>query len=164
MAEEIYDPKTGEVIGEIDDTPEPQPEFQQARQPQQETLPGAGHSRRIDGLAIPAAAFTGGDFINQLNDGKFQADLHRALAKVASELQEYCRATQGKGKGTIDIKIDIAAEHEEPFRISANFKTKTPELPRPKSVAWFDPDNGNFTRFPQNQMQMFEQANARRIG
>lgn len=158
MPEAIYDPKTGEIIDEI-----PEEELRQARPAQQQFIPGVSQSRKLDGLAIPAAAHTAGDFLNQLNDGKFQAELHQELAMVANALREYVRATQGKAKGTIDVKIEIFAEDDH-FRIGADFKSKTPTLPRQKSIAWFDEDGGNFTRFPQNQMQMFEQANARRIG
>lgn len=157
MPETIFDPKTGEVIDEI-----PDEELKPAR-PAQQFIPGTAESRKLDGLPIPAAAHTAGDFFNQLNDGKFQAELHAEFAKVAFALREYVRATQGKGKATIDVKIEIVAEDEH-FRIGADFKSKVPTLPRPKSIAWFDENGGNFTRFPQNQMQMFESANARRIG
>ena len=109
--------------------------------------------RAVDGNLVPAAALTGGQFIDQLEDGNFSADLHVTLKDLAAKMHEIGTQTGQKTKGTVTIKIDLLRE-DNMFRISSDLKVKEPELPRPRSVMWTDEHN-RFTRFPPNQGQFF---------
>jgi len=107
----------------------------------------------LDGRPIPAAAATGGDIINMLEEGQFSQDLHRAFADLIAQLNDVSEATSGKAKGSVAIKIDIVKE-DNALRIASNFKITAPPLPRARSIMWTDQQN-NLTMFPPNQMQMF---------
>ena len=131
MQDEVYDTTTGEVLTDNTRT----------------------ESRAADGGIIPAAAYTAGDAINQLEDGAFQADMHRALADLIGQLNEVADATQAKATGTLTMKLKITKE-DNALKIAADFDTKAPKMPRPRSIMWTD-DQNNLTRFPPNQMQMF---------
>lgn len=61
---------------------------------------------------------------------------------------------------TLTIDLEKEGEH---FSMRGKVAVKAPELPRPKSVVWSDPNTGNFTRFPPNQTQMFGMRPARNV-
>lgn len=129
--EESFDPVTGEVL--TDDT----------------LIEG----RAADGGLIPAAARTGGDIINQMEDGEFQLDLHAAVVDMVQHLNDVANANGGKAKGTVNIKL-VFSKEDNAFRVASTFDVKKPPLPRKRSIMWTD-EHGNLTRFPPNQMQMF---------
>ena len=123
-----YDPVTGEVLSP--------PEH-----------------RALDGAFIPGAALTAGSFIDLLEDGEFSQDLHEKLHSLGLRLDEISDATGQKAKGKITITIDLTRE-DNAFRVASKMKVDTPEMPRQRTILWQDQD-GNFTRFPPNQVQMF---------
>ena len=139
MNDSNFDPATGEVL----DAPPVRGEFQQGDRP----------GRALDGNPIPAAAYNLGDLINMIEDGGLQAEAHAALAALVHKMGEVS-AMQGKASGTFTLKMKFSKEHGEPIRIASDFTVTEPKLPRPKSIMWSD-EEGNFTRFPPNQMQMF---------
>lgn len=109
--------------------------------------------RAVDGGLIPAAALTGGQFIDALEEGNFSGDLHVALKDLAAEMQDIGNATGNKTKGKVTITIDLTRE-DNAFRIAADMKVVRPKVPRPRSIMWVDEQN-RFTRFPPNQGQFF---------
>ena len=110
-------------------------------------------ARAVDGGMIPAAALTGGQFVDALEDGQLSADLHVALRDLAAELTELGAATGQVQKGKVVISVDISRE-DNAFRIASDLKVTRPKRRRPKSVMWTDEHN-RFTRFPPNQGQFF---------
>lgn len=125
MQEEIHDPDTGEILQSV-----------QVR----------------DEMAIPVVAFTGGDIINQLEDGQFSQDLHNAARDLVLYLEEVAHQTGGKAKGTINLKL-VFSKEDNALRIASDLDVKKPKMPRVKSIAWTD-QNGNLSRFPPQQLQM----------
>jgi hypothetical protein len=107
----------------------------------------------LDGRPIPAAAATGGDIINMLEEGQFGVDVHQAMADLIAHLNDVSEANGGKAKGSLNIKIDIVKE-DNALRIASNYTVKKPDMPRPRSIMWTDQQN-NLTMFPPSQMQMF---------
>ena len=128
-----YDSETGEVL-----------------EPAKGNEPG-GYA--LDGKPIPAAAVTGGDIINMLEEGQFGSDVHEAIADLLAHLNDVSKETNGKAKGSVTIKLDFTKE-DNALRIASNFTVKKPDMPRPKSIMWTD-ERHNLTMFPPNQMQMF---------
>lgn len=106
-----------------------------------------------DGAPVPAAALTGGQFLDALEEGQFSNDLHVALKDLAAEMQDIGNATGQKTKGKVQITIDLSRE-DNAFRIAADMKVTKPKIPRPRSIMWTDEHN-RFTRFPPNQGQFF---------
>lgn len=109
--------------------------------------------RAADGNLVPAAALTGGQFLDALEEGQFSGDLHVALKDLAAEMQDIGNSTGQKTKGKVTITIDLTRE-DNAFRIAADMKVTKPKLPRPRSIMWTDEHN-RFTRFPPNQGQFF---------
>lgn len=107
----------------------------------------------LDGRPIPAAAITGGDIINMLEEGQFGGDVHAAIADLLATLNDVSKETGGKAKGSVTIKLDFSKE-DNALRIGSNFTVKKPDMPRPKSIMWTD-ERHNLTMFPPQQMQMF---------
>lgn len=118
--------------------------------------PMLGRGVAADGSPIPTAAFTGGQFIDQLEAGQFSQDLHRALGDLAADMTDM-HAIGQKTKGKITITIDLTKE-DDAFRIASKFDVKAPKMPRPKTIMWSDEHN-RFTRFPPGQNQLFGDRN-----
>jgi len=120
-----------------------------------DVMPADALAPRIaaDGGLVPAAALTGGQFIDALEDGNFSNDLHVALRDVAAEMQDIGNATGQRTKGKVVITIDLSRE-DNAFRIASDLKVTKPKAPRPKSIMWTDEHN-RFSRFPPNQGQFF---------
>lgn len=118
-----------------------------------EVLPAPPNTRAADGGLVPAAATTGGQFIDALDDGHFSADLHSQLRDLAAEMQDIGNQTGQKTKGKVVITIDLTRE-DNAFKIGSAVKVTKPVLPKARSIMWTDEHN-RFTRFPPNQGQFF---------
>jgi len=106
----------------------------------------------IDGGIVPAAAMTGGQVIDMLEDGQFSQDVFTGVRDLIAELNDQ-GANGDKVKGKVTITLDISKE-DNAFRIASDVKVVAPKRKRPRSIAWCDEHN-RLTRFPPNQMQMF---------
>lgn len=106
-----------------------------------------------DGGRIPAKPNSAGSLIDLLEDGVLGVELYEAMKALGVQIETVAEANGGKAKGSMTLKIELVKE-DGIFKVSTDFSTKEPKMPRPKSVLWTD-RNGDFTRFPPNQQQMF---------
>lgn len=116
-------------------------------------IPADQPMRAADRGHVPAAALTGGQFIDQVGDGALSGALHEKLRDLAADMQDIGGQTGKKTTGKVTLTLDLSFE-DGAFRIGHDIKVKTPELPRPKAIMWTDEHN-RFTRFPPNQGQFF---------
>lgn len=79
-----------------------------------------------------------------LEDGRLHGDLSDASREMISTLHDVAANARGKAKGKITITLDYAVE-DGVVELRADFTTKTPKLPRQKTVLFATPDN-NLTR------------------
>jgi len=154
-----HNPDTGEILPPLaegeqkpDHVAEPAPSVSQQHQ---EVIPpqAAGGGYAADGALIPGLAATSGQFLDLIDDGQFSKDAYLKIRECARTMINLSRMTNAKQKGKITITIDLEAE-DETFKMTPNLAVKMPEPPKRRSVMWAD-ENGQFTRFPPNQMQMF---------
>lgn len=121
------------------------------------------HEQAVDGLPVPSVARNAGEFMNQIEDGQFSADMHQELMELAAMMNDQSSMFPGKKiKGKLTVVVDMEKE-DQMFKVGAKFTVKKPEMPRPKSVFWTDQRN-QFSRFPPNQHQMFGVRPAVRTG
>lgn len=115
------------------------------------------------GGVIPPPARTAGATIDLLEDGQLSADLQEELRELVAQMKAVHNSTRSKVKGeaTLNLKFEIDASGA--IFVEGKTKIKAPDLPRKRSIVWTD-DQGNFTRFPPNQTQMFGSAPIRRVG
>lgn len=106
-----------------------------------------------DGEVVKASARSAGGLIDLLEDGSFSAELYEAMVELGQKIEEVAHASGGKAKGSMTLKIELVKE-DGAFKISSDFTSKPPKMPRARSIMWTDED-GNFTRFPPGQRQMF---------
>lgn len=96
-------------------------------------------------------------FLTALEDGRFHSDLSEALRRINADLHDHLLAYGGKkSKGAMNIKIDFVLE-KGVWDITADFTTKTPKVPRDRTVLWSTPGN-NFARDNPRQIDMFPRA------
>ncbi len=154
-----HDLDTGEVLPPLEQDG-PIPEHAAAPQPRpqspQEVFPpqlAAGGGYAQDGAVIPGLAVTSGQFLDLIDDGQFSQDAYAKIRDCAKTMINLSRMTNAKQKGKVTITIDLEAE-DETFKMTPNIVVKKPEPPKRRSVMWAD-ENGQFTRFPPNQTQLF---------
>ena len=112
----------------------------------------APYERAADGLYVPGACNTLGEFISSLEDGQFDADVQTKLKELAAAMNEQTR-TLGGSKGKLTITVDFKQEAQIVY-MKASYKVALPEEPRAKSVFWTTEDN-RFTRSQPNQHNLF---------
>jgi len=120
---------------------------------EQEVIEETTGERAANGDVIPGATQSAGNVIDLLEDGSFSVELYEAMKALAQRIESAAEDNGGKAKGTLTLKIDLAKE-DGMFKVSSDFTTKEPKMKRPRSILWTD-RNGDFTRFPPNQRQMF---------
>jgi len=122
-----------------------------------EILPAVGTAG--DGFKVPMETRSAGNLIDQLEDGRFSAEVYHEAKQLGQFLGDRARMTERDAKGKLVIEIEMVAEAGgETFKMQPKFTVKKPVVARQRSTAWQD-DAGNFTRFPPNQMQMFDVRN-----
>lgn len=151
-------PETGEVLPPLEqDESIPDHAAQAKPRPQnpQEVFPpqlgNGGYAQ--DGNMIPGIAVTSGQFLDLIDDGQFSQDAYAKIRDCAKTMINLSRMTNAKQKGKVTITIDLEAE-DETFKMTPSIVVKKPEPPKRRSVMWTDA-NGQFTRFPPNQTQLF---------
>ncbi|MCH4893986.1 hypothetical protein GO308_12760 [Sphingomonas sp. SFZ2018-12] len=110
-------------------------------------------ARAADGLRLPPAANSFGEFIRFLEDGQLDATLVEALRDLRNEMANVAIESGGKAKGKMTLTLDFALEGRV-FTIGASHKVAIPEAKRPKSVMWSTED-GRFTPSNPQQDQLF---------
>lgn len=133
------------------------------QQPRQTLPPRQPGTPAIGGGVIPGPASTAGAVIDMLEDGQLSYDLHAELREVAAQMRAVHNATNAKVKGEATLTLKLEMDSDGALRVEGKIKTKLPDLPRKRSIMWQN-DEGDFTRFPPNQTQMFGSAPIRRIG
>ncbi|PLX36974.1 MAG: hypothetical protein C0605_07855 [Hyphomicrobiales bacterium] len=101
---------------------------------------------------IPAAT-TFGQFLQMLEDGELHEDLSNKLLQINETLNQHFQDYGGKPKAQLDLSIKFSLERGA-FTIEPSFKTKLPEAPRGKTVAWSTKDH-RFTPANPAQLNMF---------
>jgi hypothetical protein len=115
-----------------------------------------------DGGRIPPATNSAGNLIDLLEDGVLGYELYEAMKALGVHIEHVAEASGGKAKGSITLKIELLKE-DGVFKVSSDFSTKEPKMPRQKSILWTT-EKGDFTRFPPNQRQMFGLTTVRGSG
>jgi hypothetical protein len=90
-----------------------------------------------------------GVLLQQLDDGAVHADLSETLRKVAGELSDIANQV-GKAKGTVTLKLSLAAEDNGMVFIDAEIASKTPKMKHARAAFWLTKGN-NLT--PENPRQ-----------
>lgn len=99
-----------------------------------------------DGNPSAPAARSFDAFIRMLEDGALCAELSDQLRVINEDLNQHAIAYGGKPKASLTINIDFMLDGGV-FDIRSKFKTKLPEAPRGKTIAWgtaahdFTPNN-----------------------
>lgn len=99
-----------------------------------------------DGHPASPAARTFDSFVRLLEDGALNAELSDQLRAINEDLNQHAIAYGGKPKAKLTIDIDFTMDGGV-FMIQSRFKTKLPEAPRARTIAWgtaahdFTPNN-----------------------
>jgi hypothetical protein len=145
--------------------PPPPPQAERVDQVTGEvTADSPAPARAYNGEVLAPTARSAGAFVDLLEDGQFSMDAFSEVRELMSVMTDIANATGQKTKGKVTITIDLIKDGEA-FTVQGKVQTKTPDMPRPKSIIWSD-ESGNPCRFPPRQVQMFGGARApiRNIG
>ena len=96
------------------------------------------------------------EFVEMLEDGVFEAELSDELNRINAALNDHAIDFAKTAKGKLSINFDFTLK-EGVFEIKSDFKTKLPEIPRRRTIAWSTPDN-NFSPSNPRQRDMFERS------
>ena len=131
VADPKHDPVTGEIV---EDTP-------------------TSLTRAANGEVLAPPSRSAGTVLDLLEDGDFSAEAYEQIKELAAKIRDISESTGNKAKGKAILTLDLEYEGEA-FKIRGDVKVKAPELPRRRSITWLN-DQGDFTRFPPNQAQLF---------
>lgn len=98
-------------------------------------------------------------FLQQAENGALAHDASEALAKVLEEIADANTSRGGKQKATLTLKLDFTIDNGL-VDIRADIKTKTPAIPRGRSMFFLTPEN-NLSRQDPNQ-HTFDEVMERR--
>ena len=107
-----------------------------------------------DGGRLHPTANSLADFMRMLEDGQFDADVTYDLRELSTDMEEMFRASGGKLKATLTIKVVMTREIDGFYMLASSYQIKRPNETRPRSVAWLTDDN-LFSPNKPNQGQMF---------
>lgn len=89
-------------------------------------------------------------FIQMLDDGRFNAELTDALRQINAEMKNHAQIFGGKCRGALTLKVEFTFEKGY-FEIAPSFDTKLPKVKRNPTIAW-STSGDEFT--PENPKQM----------
>lgn len=92
-------------------------------------------------------------FLQQLEEGTFHAEVSDKLQTIAAKLNEHVQTYGGTAKGKLTIAINFVLE-KGVFEITADATSKLPAPKRMRSIFWTTNGN-NFTPSNPKQMQLF---------
>lgn len=93
-------------------------------------------------------------FLSMLEDGNLHSDLSEALRSVNADMNNHAAENGGKSKAKMTIELEFLLD-KGVFEIRSNFKVKSQEKKRERTIAWSTPGN-NFTPHNPRQMNLFE--------
>lgn len=125
MAQEDYDPKTGEILS----------------------------TRAADGARLPPPAATLADTIRLLNDGQFDLDASAELRDLVSKISEHAENGKGVAKGAITIKLEIKMMNGAHV-VTPTLKVTAPTPDQPGTLLFAD-DDGRLSRNRPDQGVFF---------
>lgn len=133
MAEEDYDPETGEI---------------------HDKLTGEDLNKRYaDGTRRAPPSATLADTIRLLNDGQFDLDASAELRDLVSKIQEQADNAKGVAKGSITIKLDIKMMNGAHI-VTPTLKVVAPRPDQPGTLLFAD-DDGRLSRNRPDQGAFF---------
>lgn len=106
-----------------------------------------------DGQPAAPAARTFDSFLRMLEDGTLNADLSDQLRIINEDLNQHAMSYGNKPKAKLTVEIDFTLDGGI-FDIRSRFKTKLPEAPRGKTIAW-GTERHDFTPNNPKQGQLF---------
>lgn len=113
-------------------------------------------------LYAPPVTRTFSQFLAEIEDGDFQAELTEALREAVAALSDRVKAQGGKPRAK--IKIDIALAHESgTIEVKADFKAELPKPARGRSIFWATPDNALSKSDPRQQRLPLREVTDRRL-
>lgn len=125
MAEEAFDPNTGEVLS----------------------------SRAADGSRLPPPAATMADTIRLLNDGQFDLDASAEMRELVRKIADHAENAKGVAKGSIAIKLDIKMMNGAHV-VTPTIKVVAPTPDQPGTLLFSD-DDGRLSRNRPDQGVFF---------
>lgn len=90
-------------------------------------------------------------FVQMLEGGELVDELTNQLQEINAEMNNFRQDYGGKCKAKLTLDIDFILNKDGIFEIVAKSKSKTPDRPRGRTIAWSTPEN-HFT--PQNPRQL----------
>ena len=125
MAEEAFDPGTGEILS----------------------------SRAADGSRLPPPSATVADTIRLLNDGQFDLDASAELRELVRKLSDHADNAKGVAKGSLTIKLDIKMMNGAHV-VTPTLKMTAPTPDQPGTLLFSDSD-GRLSRNRPDQGVFF---------
>lgn len=104
-----------------------------------------------------ARTFT--SLVAQLEDGRLDRDLSRAIEEMVEALEDVSSSTGGKAKGVLTLKIEFDYD-DGLIDVGGEISTKTPKWKRGRSIFWPTPEHHLTRRNPAQPDLPFRDVNA----